>query len=114
MGYNPQMEDNLTCFVEAVTSEAVITSLTRSDMQLLNRADNLRDFVLRGEKSGQIDIWVRNRSQRDVRITRELNKERNTSDWRINGEQIFLCISAVHVSQTVSWNVQPKKLRSFR
>ena len=55
-------------------------------LQLLGRADNVRDFVRRGENEGWVEITLSsgNRS-RPVVINRKLKASENSSEWRING-----------------------------
>ena len=58
-------------------------------LQLLGRADNVRDFVRRGEREGYIQIWLntgRPAPDTEVCVKRILDGNENKSEWRINGE----------------------------
>ena len=55
-------------------------------MQLLGRADNVRDFVRRGESEGYVQIWLSTGRSEPIVIKRSLKAAENASEWRINGE----------------------------
>lgn len=60
-----------------------------SALQLLGRADNVRDFVRRGEREGFVQIWLKTGQpspQHEVIIKRSLDAKENKSEWRINGD----------------------------
>eukprot|EP00803_Ostreobium_quekettii_P001868 evm.model.scf_333.6 EVM.evm.TU.scf_333.6 scf_333:84348-99607(+) len=53
--------------------------------KLLGRADNLRDYVLRGKKGGSVEVTISGGGEeRDKTIRRELNSKDNTSTWTID------------------------------
>lgn len=57
-------------------------------MQLLGRADNVRDFVRRGEREGFIQIWLNTGKPapgHEINIKRSLDAKENKSEWRLNG-----------------------------
>jgi hypothetical protein len=57
-------------------------------VQLLGRADNVRDFVRRGESSGFVQIWLTTgkRPNEVTNIKRTLDARENSSEWRIDGK----------------------------
>ena len=59
-------------------------------MQLLGRADNVRDFVRRGESEGFVQIWLSTGRSEPIVIKRSLKAAENASEWRINGEWVTL------------------------
>ena len=72
-------------------------------VQLLGRADNVRDFVRRGESSGFVQIWLTTgKTPNDiVNIRRTLDARENSSEWRINGAP-RLCKKHGHQRQSTA------------
>ena len=61
-------------------------------LQLLGRADNVRDFVRRGEREGFVQIWLKTGKPapgNEINIKRSLDAKENKSEWRINGTALF-------------------------
>ena len=90
-------------------------------VQLLGRADNVRDFVRRGESSGFVQIWLTTGKVPNniVNIRRTLDARENSSEWRINGalrlckrlthkgQRSAICVCLVHFIRMspASWNM---------
>ncbi|KAI1294565.1 Structural maintenance of chromosomes protein 5 [Mortierella claussenii] len=53
---------------------------------LLGRAKDISEFVKHGSDKGWIEIVLCNRNGANVTIKRHINKNNNTSVWKINGE----------------------------
>ena len=72
-------------------------------VQLLGRADNVRDFVRRGESSGFVQIWLTTGKTANniVNIRRTLDARENSSEWRINGA-LRLCNQQTHQKKSAA------------
>lgn len=60
-------------------------------LQLLARADNVKEFIRRGEDEGSVTIHLANGEPRPVVIYRRIRFDAQTggvSDWKLNG--VFL------------------------
>ncbi|CAD7695563.1 unnamed protein product [Ostreobium quekettii] len=54
--------------------------------KLLGRADNVKDFVLRGEQEGYTEVTISGGGEeRDRVVRRDLHSKDNTSTWKIDG-----------------------------
>ena len=58
--------------------------------KLLGRADNVKDFVKRGERNGWVEVHVQKSEDKVVTIKRTLCKESNSSSWLIDGRNAGL------------------------
>ena len=73
-------------------------------MQLLGRADNVRDFVRRGEREGSVQIWLntgRAHPDHEINIKRILDARENKSEWKINGS----ASAGSHQRSKVAWGL---------
>lgn len=60
-------------------------------MQLLGRADNVSDFVRRGEQEGYVEVTLKSGNiDAPLRIKRKIKARDNSSSWEINGRP-FRC-----------------------
>ncbi len=55
-------------------------------VQLLGRADNVRDFVRKGSSTGMTEIHLSSGQTRPIIITRHMSASDNKSKWLLNGE----------------------------
>lgn len=55
-------------------------------VQLLGRADNVRDFVRKGSSTGMTEIHLSSGQTRPIIITRHMSACDNKSKWLLNGE----------------------------
>lgn len=61
--------------------------------QLLGRAKEISEFVKHGSDKGWIEIILSNKNGPNVVIKRHINKNNNTSVWKINGKNTRLQLS---------------------
>lgn len=59
-------------------------------LQLLARADNVKDFIRRGETEGSVDILLSSGGSRTpIRVYRRIRTDENSgglSEWKLNGD----------------------------
>lgn len=53
-------------------------------VQLLGRAESVKDFVRKGCQQGSTEIHLSSGSDRPIIITRQMNSEDGTSKWLLN------------------------------
>ena len=63
-----------------------MSHLPFTSLQLLGRAKDISEFVKHGADKGWIEIVLCNKSGANVVIKRHINKNNNTSIWKINGK----------------------------
>lgn len=58
-------------------------------LQLLGRADIVKEFIRRGETEGLVEITLASGEDRPITVSRRIRTDENTgglSDWKLNGE----------------------------
>ncbi|QDZ24513.1 structural maintenance of chromosomes protein 5 [Chloropicon primus] len=78
--------------------------------KVLGRADNVKDFVKRGEQSGWVEIHIQENENKTMSIRRTLMKASNSSTWLVNGSRATLTEVQKHVKRL---NVQIENLCQF-
>jgi hypothetical protein len=88
----------MSAVLEGSLSTSLLTTLPATLPQLLGRADNLKDFVRRGQKEAWVEITLSGGEgkrdyviRRDMRVAREEGKETCSSTWKINSELRCCC-----------------------
>lgn len=59
-------------------------------VQLLGRADSVRDFVRKGSPKGMVEITLSSGQSRPTVIKRHMSASDNKSTWLLNGEDVGL------------------------
>jgi hypothetical protein len=90
--YSPVLLCHTLVLILSVTAGALSSNLALS-LQLLGRADNLKDFIRRGADSGWVETTLSGGPGRPDKIIRcEMRKtaEGYSTNWRINGARGFV------------------------
>ena len=69
-------------------------------LQLLARADNVKDFIRRGETEGSVEVLLASGEAQPVKVFRRIRTDERTgglSDWKLNGTKTSLRLTCPHV-----------------